>query len=150
MKLISHNDVAIISLTKERDSLSLRVEDLVDQLKQKETVHERTLQDTKDELARLKKNYRKSQVSVSEKELTLDKLKADLETAQEQLAMTDLEAKNRIIVEKDAIILELREKLEESYRDFELLSLDWEKLDSLLHPKVYNYKCKFEHLAELL
>ena len=33
------------------------------------------------------------------------------------------------------IIAELRERLEESYKDFELLSLDWDKLDSLINSK---------------
>ncbi len=79
LKLLSDTDVTIISLTKDRDSLSLRIEDLSDQLAQKDVIHERAVQDLKDELARYKKNYRKSQVSLSEKELTLDKLKSDLE-----------------------------------------------------------------------
>jgi hypothetical protein len=36
----------------------------------------------------------------------------------------------------DLIISELRNKLDESYKDFEILGLDWEKLDSLLKSKV--------------
>jgi hypothetical protein len=36
----------------------------------------------------------------------------------------------------DLIITELQTKLDESYKDFEILGLDWEKLDSLLKSKV--------------
>jgi SMC interacting uncharacterized protein involved in chromosome segregation len=35
----------------------------------------------------------------------------------------------------DEIIANLRDQLEESYRDFELLSLDWDKIDTLVKAK---------------
>ena len=78
----------------------------------------------------------------------MEKVKAELESVQAQLERTDLEAKERTIQEKgtfllvefvnlgtDALIAELREKLDEAYKDFDLLSLDWDKLDSLLSNK---------------
>ena len=136
MQVLSKNDTSIIELTKERDALALKVEDLVEKMKQKDAQHEAMVQELQEDLTRTRKNYKKSQQSVTEKELGLERLKADLEVAQDRLKRSDIDAKNAALMEKDAVIRELKIKLEESYKDFELLSLDWDKLDLAVNSKV--------------
>ena len=52
-----------------------------------------------------KKNHRKAQASISEKDLTLDKLKAELQSMQDQMTQADIDAKNQVILEKGMFLV---------------------------------------------
>jgi hypothetical protein len=49
---MSRNDSAVVELTKERDALSLKIEDLLEQLKQKDLAQEKAILEIQEELAR--------------------------------------------------------------------------------------------------
>ena len=53
----------------------------------------------------MKKSHRKVQASLSEKDLTLDKLKAELQSMQDQMTEADIDAKNQVILEKGIVFL---------------------------------------------
>ena len=50
--------------------------------------------------------------------------------------MSHISELKKLIAEKDATITELNQKLDESYRDLELLSLDWDKANEIIVKKV--------------
>ena len=52
LNLMSRNDSAVVELTKERDALSLKIEDLLEQLKQKDLAQEKAILEIQEELAR--------------------------------------------------------------------------------------------------
>jgi hypothetical protein len=54
INLLAKNDETIIELTKERDSLSLKIEDLIEQLRIKEESGSQELEKIQNELAKTK------------------------------------------------------------------------------------------------
>ena len=52
LNLMSRNDSAVVELTIERDALALKIEDLLEQSKQKDLAQENAIREIQEELAR--------------------------------------------------------------------------------------------------
>ena len=113
INLLAKNDETIIELTKERDSLSLKIEDLIEQLRIKEESSSQELEKLQNDLNKTKvlftityfyKLYKKTQASINEKDSTLERLHDELDNAQKKLQTSEIEAKDKALAEKGTSI----------------------------------------------
>lgn len=74
-------------------------------------------------------------MNLNDKAVTIERLTADLKSLQEELKSFGAESIKQELSNRDETIQTLKEKLEESYRDIELLSVDWDNLDALIKSK---------------
>lgn len=125
-------DQQVDTLSKERDGLHARLEDLITQLDEKENVEGNMLDNLQDQIGQWRSNIADLQDRLQDKELIIARLEKEMDGLQQDLVQSgaDVVRKDRIL--KDAKIKELEQRLEQSHRDFELLSIDWDRLDKLV------------------
>lgn len=70
--------------------------------------------------------------SDNERQTVINSLKSEIQNLRDELESANIDRMKREIREKDVLVTSLRTKLEESYQDFELLSADWDKIQSTL------------------
>ncbi|KAJ3289656.1 hypothetical protein HK104_007316 [Borealophlyctis nickersoniae] len=131
-QIIMKSDRIIDQLTDERDMLKLRFEELSAQLETKGTRDSTLLEELQVQVKKYKRSARESQSTLVEKDSIIQRLKEDVATLQDEVRSYNVDAMKKLINDKDETIQALRDKLQISYRDFELLSLDWDKLDHIL------------------
>ncbi|KAJ3344968.1 hypothetical protein HDU83_004566 [Entophlyctis luteolus] len=133
--IIANNDVAIDQITEERDSLKIKVEELSEKLQSRDDRTSEIIQSLHIDV-----EYLKNRVIESESNQTIYRnenlrLHEELTALKTTAAAVNEDALQIEIRERDEIIVSLRAKLAEAYKDFEVLSLDWDRIDSLVKDK---------------
>lgn len=133
--IIMNNDETIDQLAEERATLRTKLEDLTQQVENVGYNDERFLNNLQDEVEKYKQAIRESESDAADKNSLIQRLKAEVANLEDELRGYNVDVINKQMSEKDEIIQGLQSKLEEAYRDFELLSLDWDKIDQALKSK---------------
>ncbi|KAI9366012.1 hypothetical protein DFJ73DRAFT_955828 [Zopfochytrium polystomum] len=134
-QIITNSDSIIDELTEERDLLKIKLEELSDQLHFRAERNEHELSGLKDDLFHYKKLAKEAEAALSGSKRKIDDLNEQVKTLKAERDRFNEDAMQKELTEKDELIVSLQEKLEESYKDFELLSLDWDRVDSLVKAK---------------
>ncbi|KAJ3415066.1 hypothetical protein HDV05_005592 [Chytridiales sp. JEL 0842] len=134
-EIIVENDKIIDALTEERDMLKVRLEEHADQWQIKQSKHEAAIISMKEDLNQKDKLLKEAQLQRITDQSQIERLTEELVNLSEERQSFNADAFRRDIQERDELIVGLRDKLEEAYKDFELLSLDWDKIDSLVKSK---------------
>ncbi|KAI9202124.1 uncharacterized protein BJ171DRAFT_515759 [Polychytrium aggregatum] len=138
--LIMENDKLIDSLQSEREAMKIKLEELSDQLHRRAVKDDRLINQFQGELSRFRSSWEESQQGLVEKESLIDQLKLEIRQLREELADNDAHQLRKQLNEKDEEIQALHQKLEQSYKDFELLSLDWDEIDRVLQQQTVPQK----------
>nr|KAJ3422939.1 hypothetical protein HK105_005441 [Polyrhizophydium stewartii] len=133
--LLDGNDRAIESLTDERDALQIKVEDLVEQLEFQNRSQSSVADGLRDETQCLRSRIAELESVVREKDELLWRIREDLAACKRQLLDSTAEELKQELARKEATIQSLKDSLEQTNRDFELLSLDWDRLDRAVNRK---------------
>ncbi|KAJ3333648.1 hypothetical protein HDU76_005628 [Blyttiomyces sp. JEL0837] len=134
-ELIAKHDESIDELTEERDMLKIKLEELSDSLHSRAEREEIMVRDLREDL----KFYRNQAQEAEAKNIAyrnkIDRLTEEMVAIKTELQTFNEDALRKEIQQRDDLIEDLRDKLQESYRDFELLSLDWDRIDTLVEAK---------------
>ena len=126
--MLVKSDNHVESLTRERDTLKLGTAGLSAQAyDDTETVDSLRIQ-----MSEALRRVEKWKSTVYERDQTVVFLTAEAERYKAECEAANTDVFKREIREKEFIIQSLRDKLTESYRDFELLSMDWDKINAAL------------------
>lgn len=115
--------------------------ELSEQIQTRSSKDDSILEELQGEVARFKKSYRESNASLVEKSSEITKLKQEIRSLKEEMRSFKVDSIREEISRKGVInvaniiddaINVLQEKLSEAYKDIELLSLDWDKIDAIL------------------
>ncbi|KAI8918586.1 hypothetical protein DFJ77DRAFT_303045 [Powellomyces hirtus] len=131
-QIVLHNDMTIDQLNAEKVALRTKLEDLTRQVEKAGSQDERFLSDLQAEVQHYEKAMHESEAASAAKDAIIEQLRADIVHLQEELRPSNIGAFHKQLLEKDDEIRNLQGKLDESYRDFELLSLDWDQIDQAL------------------
>ncbi|KAK6098993.1 40S ribosomal protein S26 [Batrachochytrium dendrobatidis] len=126
--LIKHKDEIIDQVTDERDALQIKIEDMVEQLEDLD----QQLSSNKDELVNVDNNYQQPFQKNKELQCAHDEVSA----CQKELQDTTVNELRLEISRKDTIIQTLEKQVEQVNSDFELLSIDWDRLDRQIKQEV--------------
>ncbi|KAJ3239734.1 hypothetical protein HDU81_005450 [Chytriomyces hyalinus] len=145
--IINSNDLLLDQVTEERDTLKIKVEEMSDKLQMKQQLPTRDFlcgeeSQTDEAVESLHYDFEYLKKIAAEADANAVTYKNQVERLTQEVAILK---KNAIsanddslrteIREKDETIESLRLKLAEAYKDFEVLSLDWDRIDSLVKDK---------------
>ncbi|KAJ3018475.1 UNVERIFIED_CONTAM: hypothetical protein HDU68_011137 [Siphonaria sp. JEL0065] len=137
--IIKNNDVLLEQLTEERDTLKIKVEEMHDRLQVKgklSNAHtDEVIESLHKDVEYLKKLVAEADASNISYRNQIDRMNEELGNMKRSTFTVNEDALRLEIREKDEVIENLRIKLEESYKDFQVLSLDWDRIDSLVKDK---------------
>ncbi|KAJ1542105.1 hypothetical protein HK096_009659, partial [Nowakowskiella sp. JEL0078] len=131
--IIAESDREKDILKDEKKSLILQIQDLEIKIEKKGIRDEKLYLDMEDEILDVKQGVLKHEYDRVDQENEICKLKVELQNAYEDISsFGDVDALKRDLQAKDEKISMLYQQLTESYSDFELLSLDWDKLNEIV------------------
>ncbi|KAI9190385.1 hypothetical protein H9P43_001819 [Blastocladiella emersonii ATCC 22665] len=120
---IARADERVEKAEADRENLERQVKELTkDMLRREEADQTPALQA---EIASLKQRLVEAQFAAESKVEIIEKLQGEITTLKSESLQPAVDDLRRTISERDEELAELKRKLEESYRDFELLSQDW-------------------------
>ncbi|ORX42993.1 hypothetical protein BCR36DRAFT_586919 [Piromyces finnis] len=133
---LDENEQLINELISEKEALKQKIEIMSEQMEftgnQKDTICAKY----KSELESVQSSADSLNASLLDKDTLIKKLQDENNQLKYEIEIHNTDALHRKLAEKDLIISNMSHKLEESYKDFELLSLEWDKIDkSLLESK---------------
>ncbi|KAJ3204190.1 hypothetical protein HDU67_009732 [Dinochytrium kinnereticum] len=134
-QLLISNDIMIDELTEERDSLKIKVEELSEQIHERDINEGVVVGKLKEQLYSTENRLRETESSLKAAQNKNSRLTSDITNLKDELQLCNSDSIRKELIQRDEIIAGLRSKLEESYRDFEMLSLDWDRIDSLMKGK---------------
>ncbi|KAI8621520.1 hypothetical protein BC830DRAFT_180184 [Chytriomyces sp. MP71] len=133
--IITNNDLLLDQVTEERDTLKIKVEELNDKLQLKQSQTDEAVETMNQDIEYMKKLVAEAETSGLTYKHQIERLNQDVNNLRRNATAVDDDALRTEIREKDEVIESLRLKLDESYKDFEVLSLDWDRIDSLVKDK---------------
>ncbi|KAJ3218623.1 hypothetical protein HK099_004994 [Clydaea vesicula] len=132
-KILLKNDQLIDHLTEEKNSLKYQLNELAEQIQSRGGKDEGLLEELQSEVIRHKKSARESYSGLLEKTSENEILHEKVKLLKEELDSLGIDTIKKDLSERDEIISVLKEKLEGAYQDIELLSTDWDNLETLLN-----------------
>ncbi|TPX37071.1 hypothetical protein SmJEL517_g00935 [Synchytrium microbalum] len=130
-QVITKSDAQIDSLSGECDSLRIRVGELEDELRGYKNLDESRYEDANTEVARIRKTMRDSQMDLNDKDKTIRKLQMEVANLRAGMEEAAIDSLRKSLTERDETIQQLKASLERSERDFALLAMDWDQLESV-------------------
>ncbi|KAI9004263.1 hypothetical protein BC832DRAFT_592949 [Gaertneriomyces semiglobifer] len=130
---ISEYERQIIHFTDEKNALQVKFDDNVNALTAIENVHRQAMEDLERELHHCKRALEDSKRNGAEGNIATEALQQEISALREKLQQYNVDTVIERIKEKDTIINELKQKLANAYHDFELLNVDWSKVDQALN-----------------
>ncbi|KAL7749250.1 hypothetical protein RI367_005402 [Sorochytrium milnesiophthora] len=128
-RVILQTDKQLQNVTSERNLLKQRVESLQSSL-EKQAVDQRSKVLEK-ELHTVREALDTANENALKREAELTTATAEIKRLRAEISLIDLDSLRKSLQERDALIDELKRRLDESNRDFELLSLDWDEVAKL-------------------
>ncbi|KAJ3186375.1 hypothetical protein HDU85_007815 [Gaertneriomyces sp. JEL0708] len=129
---ISEYERQIIHFTDEKNALQVKFDDNVNTLTAIENVHRQAMEDLERELHHYKRALEDSKRNGAEGNIATEALHQEIFALREKLQQYNVDTVEERIREKDTVISELKQKLTNAYHDFELLNVDWSKVDQAL------------------
>ncbi|KAH6583475.1 hypothetical protein BASA60_001436 [Batrachochytrium salamandrivorans] len=136
--VLRQNDETIDELTDERDSLQIKMEDMLEQSKLREETHGLDMDDLHTEIQYLKEDVFKLQNNVKERNEEIQRAQDEITSYHKTLQDTTVNKLRFEISQKDEALKGLEKSLNQATSDFELLSIDWDRLDRLSKKEVHN------------
>ncbi|KAJ3157599.1 hypothetical protein HDU86_003251 [Geranomyces michiganensis] len=131
-QVVLHHDMTIDQLNAEKIALRTKLEDLTRQVETAGSQDEKFLSELQAEVHHYERAIHECEAASALKDVTIEQLRTDVAKMQEELRLSNLGAVHKQLIEKDEQIADLQTKLGNAHRDFELLSLDWDKIDKML------------------
>lgn len=120
----------IENLTDERDALRIRVEDLSDRIDSKNVDFEVKLEEVEKKLVKSKVKAKALEAEKARQDFEIKEYKETIQNIKSDDEVAVLRELKREVALKDMTIADLKQQLEESTKDFELLAKDWSRFDS--------------------
>jgi len=140
---LDENEQLINELISEKEALKQKIELMSEQMEFSGNQKDSICAKYKLELESVQSSANSLNASLLDKDTMIKKLKDENDQLKYEIEIHNTDALHRKLAEKDLIISNMSHKLEESYKDFELLSLEWDKIDkSLLQSKKDNISQK--------
>ncbi|KAJ3076959.1 hypothetical protein HDU98_010253 [Podochytrium sp. JEL0797] len=134
-EIINNNDILLEQLTEERDTLKIKVEELHDRVQVTDVRTDELIESLHGEIAYLKKVAADAETNTITFRNQIERQNEELGNLKRSSFSANEDGLRLEIREKDEVIENLRLKLQESYADFQTLSLDWDRIDSLVQGK---------------
>ncbi|KAJ3022309.1 hypothetical protein HKX48_006496 [Thoreauomyces humboldtii] len=134
-QMATNHDLIIDQLNAEKIALRTKLEDLTHQVEKAGSRDERFLSELQAEVRHYERAIQISESESTAKDVVIEQLQADTANMRQELQSSHVGNYQKELVEKDELIQTLQSKLDESYRDFELLSMDWNKIDQAMQNK---------------
>ncbi|KAJ3058787.1 hypothetical protein HDU99_006653, partial [Rhizoclosmatium hyalinum] len=134
-EIIKNNDILLEQVTEERDTMKIKVEELHDRLQVRDAQTDETIDALNKDIEYLKKLVAEANAANISYRNQVEHMTEELGSMKRSSIVANEDALHLEIREKEEIIANLRLKLEESYKDFQVLSLDWDRIDSLVKDK---------------
>ncbi|KAJ3152611.1 hypothetical protein HDU89_001304 [Geranomyces variabilis] len=131
-QVVLHHDMTIDQLNAEKIALRTKLEDLTRQVETAGSQDERFLSELQAEVHHYERAIHECEAASASKDVVIEQLHADMAKMHEELRPSNLSAVHKQLTEKDKEIADLQGKLADAHQDFELLSLDWDKIDQML------------------
>ncbi|KAJ3177182.1 hypothetical protein HK101_010313, partial [Irineochytrium annulatum] len=128
-------DILIDELTEERDMLKVKVEELSDSHKERELKDGAAVSNLKEDVDFYRDALKKAELDAIASELKAKRATGENALLRDEIENSNVNSLRKEIQERDDLIASLKEKLEESYKDFEILSLDWDKIHGIVEAK---------------
>ncbi|KAJ3236898.1 hypothetical protein HDU78_004338 [Chytriomyces hyalinus] len=133
--IINSNDLLLDQVTEERDTLKIKVEELSDKLQMKQSQTDEAVESLHYDFEYLKKIAAEADANAVMYKNQVERLTQEVAILKKNAISANDDSLRTEIREKDETIESLRLKLAEAYKDFEVLSLDWDRIDSLVKDK---------------
>ncbi|KAI8813314.1 hypothetical protein BJ742DRAFT_789891 [Cladochytrium replicatum] len=131
-RLIKSNDDEMANLIHERDLFKAKVHDLSQRIDSQGSKEDKLFGEMQEEVDDYRRVMAESESSILVRDNEIERLKIEIIRLKEELESSNSNSLRREIIDKDDTIRQLKLKLEESYRDFEILSLDYDKIEDLI------------------
>ncbi|KAJ3336777.1 hypothetical protein HDU93_002170 [Gonapodya sp. JEL0774] len=126
------SDAAVDSLRAERDAYKARAEELEGLTREKGLRVETELEEIGGELLEYKHKVSASRLELSNRETRITALQSEIADLRSQLEGKEWERLQKDVTEREETIKKLQAQLEEAYKDFETLAMDWEHVEGKL------------------
>ncbi|KAI8819593.1 uncharacterized protein EV422DRAFT_98258 [Fimicolochytrium jonesii] len=132
---LANNELLIDQMTAEKHALRTKLEDLTTQLESTGLQDARFLDELQSEVQNYQHAVREHEHVSLEQATEIDRLRSQVAGLAEELSLYNIDSLNRQMSEKDRVIEQLTQQVQEAARDFELLSVDWDQVDQALRSR---------------
>ena len=135
-ELLQQAEEKIENLVDERDALRIRVEDLSDKIDGKNTEHSSKLEEMERKLQKSKFKVKLLEDEKARQDFEIKEYKATIQSIKNEDEAFTIRELKREIMAKDSLITYLKQQVEDSTKDFELLAKDWNRFDTAAIEKI--------------